>query len=81
VFGERLSVQFAAEAHVTASTAATPQALIERWDGTSWAIATSPSTGNYPYGMTCASASDCWAVGWYNNGISAQTHIERWDGT
>jgi hypothetical protein len=45
--------------------------LIERWDGTSWAVVASPNTtdagGNaYPNfltGVTCVSASDCWAVG------------------
>ena len=50
------------------------QTLIERWDGTSWAIVTSPNTSatqdNYLNGVTCASASDCWAVGYYFNGIA-----------
>jgi len=50
----------------------TYQTLIERWDGTSWAITTSPSTGfthdNRLYGVTCVSTSDCWAVGSYYNG-------------
>jgi hypothetical protein len=63
------------------------QTLIERWDGISWAIVTSPnslaSTQNYLYGVTCASASDCWAAGYYLNatGSANQTLIERWDGT
>ena len=66
------------------------QTLIERWDGTSWAIVTSPNTSatehNYLYGVTCVSASDCWAVGYYNSeinnsNIARQTLIERWDGT
>ena len=61
--------------------------LIEHWDGTSWAIVSSPNPsatqGNYIlYAVTCASASDCWAVGDYDNGTDAgQTLIERWDGT
>ena len=46
------------------------QTLIERWDGTSWAIVSSPNTSptqaNFLYGVTCVSASDCWAVGYYN---------------
>jgi len=61
------------------------QTLIERWDGTSWAIVSSPNTSttqpNYLYGVTCVSASDCWAVGTYYNGSAYQTLIERWEGT
>jgi hypothetical protein len=45
------------------------QTLIERWDGTSWAIVTSPNISatqyNLLYGMTCASGLDCWAIGIY----------------
>ena len=44
------------------------QTLIERWDGTSWAIVSSPNTSatqaNHLNGVTCVSASDCWAVGY-----------------
>src|SRR6267378_7075430 len=60
------------------------QTLVERWDGTSWAIVGSPNASatqsNFLYGVTCVSASECWAVGYYNAG-AAQTLIERWDGT
>src|SRR6476620_862344 len=62
-----------------------PRTLIERWDGTSWAIVSSPNTNttdrNFLTGVTCASPSDCWAVGYYYNGSVIQTLIERWDGT
>src|SRR6476646_90508 len=62
-----------------------PRTLIEHWDGTSWAIVSSPNTGttdrNFLTGVTCASASECWAVGYYYNGSIIQTLIERWDGT
>jgi len=59
------------------------QTLIERWDGTSWAIVTSPNTSttqsNFLYGVTCGSASDCWAVGYYYNASSvAQTLVLRY---
>jgi hypothetical protein len=57
------------------------QALIERWDGTSWAIAASPSAAGSLYGVTCSSVSQCWAVGAFFPGSHAQTLIERWDGT
>ena len=72
------------------------QTLIERWDGESWAIVGSPNantiTGaleNVLSGVTCVSASECWAVGYAYTGdtvegVSAgvyQTLIERWDGS
>jgi hypothetical protein len=62
------------------------QTLIERWDGTSWAIVSSPNTSttqsNFLLGVTCVSASECWAVGYYyNDNVISQTLIERWDGT
>jgi hypothetical protein len=62
------------------------QTLIERWDGTSWAIVSSPNTSatqsNFLLGVTCMSASECWAVGYYyNDNVISQTLIERWDGT
>jgi hypothetical protein len=63
----------------------TVQTLIERWDGTSWAIVSSPNTSatqtNLLLGVTCVSASSCWAVGYYINGSTNQTLVERWDGT
>jgi hypothetical protein len=60
------------------------QTLIERWDGTAWAIVSSPNTSttqhNWLTGVTCASASECWAVG-YIVSSTYQTLIERWNGT
>jgi hypothetical protein len=48
--------------------------VTERWDGTSWAIVTSPdplgSGRSILYGVTCVSASDCWAVGYFTSGGS-----------
>ena len=55
--------------------------LTEHWNGTAWSIVTSPnaSQGNVLSGVTCTSASDCWAVGEYSNGSSySQTLIERY---
>ena len=63
------------------------QTLIERWDGTSWSIVSSPNTStteaNVVLGVTCVSASECWAVGYYYglDDLIDQTLIERWDGT
>jgi hypothetical protein len=62
------------------------QTLIEQWNGASWAIASSPNNSttasNLLYSVTCASASQCWAVGYYvaSDGTT-RTLIERWNGT
>ncbi|MBV9009276.1 MAG: hypothetical protein JO354_08940 [Verrucomicrobia bacterium] len=57
------------------------QTVIEQWDGTTWSIVSSPNTSttdnNILYGVTCTSASQCWAVGTSNNG----TLIEQWNGS
>jgi hypothetical protein len=61
------------------------QTLIERWDGSSWTVVTSPNASstrdNVLRAVTCASASDCRAVGYYYNGSAYQTLVERWDGS
>jgi hypothetical protein len=47
-----------------------PRTLIEHWDGTAWTVASSPNVnGDYNQltGVTCTSASDCWAVGYYRS--------------
>jgi len=60
------------------------QTLVEHWDGNSWVIVSSPNTStvqtNVLKGVACASASDCWAVGFYWNGSTQQTLTEHWDG-
>jgi hypothetical protein len=57
--------------------------LTLQWDGNSWAIVASPdasaTASNYLFDVTCNSASDCWAVGYYI-GTDFQTLIEHWDG-
>lgn len=67
------------------ATTGNNQTLIERWNGTAWAIVTSAnallSTHNDLHGVTCVAANDCWAVGASNNGSAQQTLVERWDGT
>jgi len=67
----------------------TNQTLIEQWNGTSWSVVTSLNTSttqpNWLSGVTCASASECWAVGYSSTGTDInmvyQTLIEQWDGT
>src|SRR5438128_610588 len=60
------------------------QTLIEHWDGAFWAIVVSPNIApvfsNVLLSVACASASECWAVG-YSVENAQQTFIERWDGT
>src|SRR5439155_10420175 len=62
-----------------------PRTLIEHWDGTVWAVVSSPNASlpnNVLAGVTCVSASDCWAVGYYITAPAVyQTFIEPWDGS
>jgi hypothetical protein len=59
------------------------QPLMEHWDGNSWTIVSSPSVPQQDFinGISCASSSDCWAVGSYYNGSSTQSLIEHWNGS
>ncbi|MEY2555611.1 MAG: hypothetical protein QOF93_755, partial [Verrucomicrobiota bacterium] len=61
------------------------QTLILRWNGTSWSVVTSPNSSptqaNQLSSVTCASTSQCWAVGNYQSGGTTQTLIEEWNGT
>ncbi len=67
-------------------TGAVDQTLIQHWDGNAWSLMASPNAdftqSNDLFGVTCASASDCWAVGRYSNSNGLfRTLIEHWDGT
>jgi hypothetical protein len=64
------------------------QPVSAHWNGATWAIvplplppSNPPGQGYVTYSVTCAAASECWAVGYYDNGVAARTLIERWDGT
>ena len=58
-------------------------AAIEHWDGTSWAVVTSPNPptasppGDSLAGVTCTSASNCFAVGSWISDANTRTLIER----
>jgi hypothetical protein len=56
-----------------------PKTLIEHWNGSFWAIVSSPNGGlnNDLHGVTCASSSDCWTVGAFSNRNIAQTLTEH----
>jgi hypothetical protein len=59
--------------------------LIERWNGTAWQVAATPSFSgltNILYGVTATSATNAWAVGYSDNSSSdPQSLILRWNGT
>jgi hypothetical protein len=61
------------------------QTLIEHWNGVLWSISTSPNTsatdGNFLQHVSCASASDCWAVGNSGGGSNSRTLVEHWNGS
>src|SRR5205085_7834008 len=58
--------------------------LIERWNGSSWTIVSSPNVSgaieNILYGVSCTS-TQCWAAGFSYDGNTNQTLIENWNGT
>src|SRR5579872_335860 len=66
------------------SQASSGQTLIERWNGASWSVVTSPNPGsmyNILSGVAAVSASDVWAVGYYvNSSQVTQTLVEHWNG-
>ena len=54
-----------------------------RWDGTRWAAVQAPepsATANYLEGVACASSSDCWAGGRYQNGAYLNEML-HWNGS
>lgn len=62
--------------------------LIARWDGGEWSLVPSPNSGAQDYNalaaVSCASASNCWAVGSYepeNEPERPRTFIARWNGS
>lgn len=59
--------------------------LIERWNGKKWKVQTSPNpggsrSGDYLSGVAASSSTNAWAVGYYYDGTSYHTLIERWNG-
>ena len=60
--------------------------LAERWNGTAWTVEPTPNPpgarGSFLYGVSCATARSCTAVGDFINRASAQqTLAEHWNGT
>jgi hypothetical protein len=62
------------------------QTLIERWNGSSWAVVSSPDASSFSNsldGVVCVNAGDCWAAGYYQKTSTGpdQTLIEQWNGS
>ena len=59
------------------------EAIAEHWDGTAWrevATARLFSTDAVLSDLVEVSATDVWAVGFYQNGVTFRTLLEHWDG-
>ena len=56
--------------------------LVERWNGTSWSIVTSPNPSGATFavlsGVSCPSTTSCYAVG---ESALDKTLVEHWNGT
>jgi hypothetical protein len=60
------------------------ETLIEHWDGGSWEVVAAPDTAatdnDFLNGVSCLSASVCWAVGYSSDGSTYQTLTEQLQG-
>jgi hypothetical protein len=60
------------------------ETVLLHWDGASWSRVTSPSLGTDAFllGVSARSASDAWAIGYYNRSSGDdRTLVLHWDGT
>ena len=60
------------------------KSLIQRWNGTSWTIVSSPNPGTFGnslLGVAAAGPNDIWAVGWKNSGNGLRSLLLHYDGT
>jgi len=65
-------------------TATSRKSLIQRWNGTSWTIVSSPNPGtlsNSLLGVAATGPNDIWAVGWKNSGDGLRSLLLHYDGT
>jgi hypothetical protein len=74
----------------TSNGAAPDQTLAIHWNGTGWSKVASPNPGgtgssalNTLDGISAHSATDAWAIGWYENSTTAATEtlVLHWNGT
>jgi hypothetical protein len=60
------------------------QTTILHWNGTAWSVVPSPDVNqlsNYLWSVDGTSATDAWAVGFFDTGSDLQTMTQHWDGT
>ena len=61
------------------------KALVQRWNGTSWTLQTSPEPSGSEFGglegVSCVSATACTAVGAYGYGSADLPLVVRWNGS
>jgi hypothetical protein len=65
-------------------TTTSRKSLIQRWNGTSWTIVSSPNPGTFGnslLGVEATAANDIWAVGWKNSGSGLRSLLLHYDGT
>jgi hypothetical protein len=65
-------------------TANSRKSLIQRWNGTSWTIVSSPNPGTFGnslLGVAAAGPNNIWAVGWKNSGNGLQSLLLHYNGT
>jgi hypothetical protein len=59
--------------------------VAEHWDGTAWNLVTTPNSSASGDGLltdvTCTSATQCWAVGYYQSNGSFVALVEQWNGS
>jgi hypothetical protein len=65
------------------NSAQSPNILVERWNGISWAVVPTPTVGGYLLSVACAGSSDCWAVGTAIDGKQNPSNgiVLHWDGS
>jgi hypothetical protein len=64
-------------------TATSRETLIQRWNGTSWRIVSSPNPGtlsNSLLGVAAAGPNDIWAAGWKSSGEGLRSLVLHHDG-
>jgi hypothetical protein len=61
------------------------ESFVEQWNGHAWSVVTTPrppgSISAILEGVTCTSATTCFAVGGSVSASNATTLVERWDGS
>ena len=59
------------------------QTSVLRWEGEEWSVVPSPNAtqgNNYLWDVVGLTATDAWAVGFFDTGTELQTMIQHWDG-